>query len=91
LAKIYTVGSTDVTYSVVSYVSTGELHERLYAPHTLRGRAVPLLRDHLSDAALCRWLEAHAPQLGWPPDTWRLLYLSVLLAAQGQAAAWIGP
>ena len=39
----------------------------------LRGRAIPLLRDHLSDAALCRWLEAHAPQLGWPPDTWRLL------------------
>jgi hypothetical protein len=49
----------------------------------LRGRAFPLLRDHLTDAALCRWLEAHDPQLGWPPDTWRLLYLSVLLAAQG--------
>jgi hypothetical protein len=28
-------------------------------------------------------LEAHDPQLGWPPETWRLLYLSVLLAAQG--------
>ena len=49
----------------------------------LRDRAIPLLRDHLTDAALCRWLEAHDPQLGWPPDTWRLLYLSVLLAAQG--------
>jgi hypothetical protein len=48
----------------------------------LRGRAVPLLRKHLTDAALCRWLEAHDPQLGWPPETWRLLYLSVLLAAQ---------
>jgi hypothetical protein len=49
----------------------------------LRGRAIPLLRDHLTDAALCRWLEAHDPQLGWPPETWRLLYLSVLPAAQG--------
>ena len=49
----------------------------------LRGRAIPLLRDHLPDAALRRWLEAHDPQLGWPPETWRLLYLSVLLAAQG--------
>jgi hypothetical protein len=53
------------------------------AGEALRGRAIPLLRDHLTDAALCRWLEAHDPQLGWPPDTWRLLYLSVLLAAQG--------
>ena len=42
----------------------------------LRDRAVPLLRDHLTDAALCRWLEAHDPQLGWPPESWRLLYLS---------------
>jgi hypothetical protein len=49
----------------------------------LGGRAIPLLRDHLTDAALCRWLEAHDPQLGWPPGTWRPLYLSVLLAAQG--------
>jgi hypothetical protein len=32
----------------------------------LRDRAVSLLRDHLTDAALCRWLEAHDPQLGWP-------------------------
>jgi hypothetical protein len=52
----------------------------------LRGRAIPLLRDHLTDAALCRWLEAHDPQLGWPPETWRLLYLSVLLAAQGPSS-----
>lgn len=52
----------------------------------LRGRAIPLLRDHLSDAALCHWLEAHDPQLGWPPDTWRLLYLSVLLAAKGPSS-----
>jgi len=29
-------------------------------------RAVPLLREHLTDAALCRWLKAHDPQLGWP-------------------------
>jgi Domain of unknown function (DUF4304) len=49
----------------------------------LRGRAIPLLRDHLTDAALCRWLEAHDPQLSWPSDTWRLLYLSVLLTEQG--------
>jgi hypothetical protein len=49
----------------------------------LRGRAIPLLRGHLTDAALCRWLEEHDTQLGWPPDTWRLLYLSVLLAEQG--------
>jgi hypothetical protein len=49
----------------------------------LRGRAIPLLRGHLTDAALCRWLEAHDPAQGWPPETWRLLYLSVLLAAQG--------
>jgi hypothetical protein len=49
----------------------------------LRDQAIPLLRNHLTDAALCRWLEAHDPQLGWPPETWRLLYLSVLLAAQG--------
>jgi hypothetical protein len=47
----------------------------------LRGRAIPLLRDHLTDGALCRWLDD--PQLGWPTDTWRLLYLSVLLATQG--------
>jgi Domain of unknown function (DUF4304) len=52
----------------------------------LRGRAVPLLRKHLTDAALRRWLEAHDPQLGWPPETWRLLYLSVLLAAQGPSS-----
>lgn len=39
----------------------------------LRGQALPLLRDHLTDAALGRWLEDHDPQLGWPPDTWRLL------------------
>ena len=52
----------------------------------LRDRAVPLLRDHLTDAALCRWLEAHDPQLGWPPESWRLLYLSVLLAAQGPSS-----
>jgi Domain of unknown function (DUF4304) len=49
----------------------------------LRDQAVPLLRDHLTDVALRRWLEAHDPELGWPPDTWRLLYLSVLLAARG--------
>jgi hypothetical protein len=49
----------------------------------LRGRAIPLLRDHLTDAPLRRWLEAHDPQLGWPPETWRLLYLSVLLAGPG--------
>jgi Domain of unknown function (DUF4304) len=52
----------------------------------LRWRAIPLLRDHLTDAALCRWLQAHDPQLGWPPATWRLLYLSVLLAAQGPSS-----
>lgn len=52
----------------------------------LGGWAIPLLRDHLTDAALRRWLEAHDPQLGWPPDTWRLLYLSVLLAAQGPSS-----
>jgi tetratricopeptide (TPR) repeat protein len=52
----------------------------------LRDRAVSLLRDHLTDAALCRWLEAHDPQLGWPPESWRLLYLSVLLAAQGPSS-----
>jgi hypothetical protein len=34
----------------------------------LRGRPIPLLRDHLTDAALCRWLAAPDPQLGWPPD-----------------------
>jgi hypothetical protein len=49
----------------------------------LRGRAIPLLRDHLPDAALRRWLEVHDPQLRWPLETWRLLYLSVLLAARG--------
>ena len=52
----------------------------------LRDRAVSLLRDHLTDAALCRWLEAHDPQLGWPPESWRLLYLSVLLAAEGPSS-----
>jgi hypothetical protein len=50
----------------------------------LRGRAIPLLRDRLTDGALCRWLDD--PQLGWPTDTWRLLYLSVLLAAQGPSS-----
>jgi Domain of unknown function (DUF4304) len=29
----------------------------------LRDQAVPLLRDHLTDAALRRWLEAHDPEL----------------------------
>ncbi len=47
----------------------------------LHGRAIPLLGDHLTDAALCRWLDD--PQLGWPTDTWRLVYLSVLLATHG--------
>jgi hypothetical protein len=50
---------------------------------TLGARAIPLLRDHRTDAALCRWLAAHDPQLGWPPETWRLLYLSILLAGPG--------
>jgi hypothetical protein len=43
LAKIYKVGSIDVTYSVVSYVSTGELHERLYAPHRVGLGTLPRL------------------------------------------------
>jgi hypothetical protein len=47
----------------------------------LRGRAIPLLGDHLTDAALCQWLDD--PQLEWPTDTWRLIYLSVLLATHG--------
>jgi Domain of unknown function (DUF4304) len=66
-------------------ITTGMRLARLAASVTeaLGGWAIPLLRDHLTDAALCRWLEAHDPQLGWPPETWRLLYLSVLLAAQG--------
>jgi hypothetical protein len=33
--KLDTVGSIDATYSVVSRTSTGELHERIYAPHRL--------------------------------------------------------
>jgi hypothetical protein len=52
----------------------------------LCGRAIPLLRDHLTDAALCRWLQAHDPRRGWPTDTWQLIYLSVLLAAQGPSS-----
>jgi hypothetical protein len=64
-------------------ITTGMRLEPLAASlgQALVGRAIPLLRHHLTDATLCRWLDD--PQLEWPTDTWRLLYLSVLLAAQG--------
>jgi Domain of unknown function (DUF4304) len=48
----------------------------------LRGKAIPMLREHLTDEALRRWLEDPKERL-WPPDVWRLIYLSVLLATQG--------
>jgi hypothetical protein len=56
-------------------ITTGMRLEPVAA--SLRGR----LGDHLTDAALRQWLDD--PQLGWPTCTWRLLYLSVLLATQG--------
>ncbi len=56
-AKLDTVGSIDATYSVVSCTSTGELHERIYAPHTR-----PL--DQLTHQAVVEWLDYRRAQ--WP-------------------------
>jgi hypothetical protein len=56
------------------YINDCPLWLRIGAPSS-EGRGedawwtIPLLRDHLTAAALYRWLEAHDPQLGWPPDS----------------------